>query len=134
MVREAVSFDDFEHFVGHRAAERGPAERGSVRARPEQILIRFPQPKGPDREPATQGLRHGNAVRQKALGTDDALEDALKTLEAPGTEVAALHRVDQEQQAVLVTEFSQAQQVVHPGRRDPSFALDALDQHSHSGR
>lgn len=40
----------------------------------------------------------------------------------------ALHRIDEQQQALLIAQLAQAQQVFDRRRGDTAFALDALDE------
>ena len=42
--------------------------------------------------------------------------------------MSALHRIDEQQQPLLIAQLAQAQQVFGRCRGDAAFALDALDE------
>ena len=70
VVGQFFAFDHVEDAQRHRTTERGAAEGGAMRARPEDLPKRntvglVAEPESPDGEASAQGLGHGDAVRNK---------------------------------------------------------------------
>src|SRR5260221_400092 len=106
-------------FKSHRAAERRSAKGGAVRAGPEQVRVPVAGPESPDRKPAAEGLRHGDAVWDKTSAARNPLQNALEALKPPSAEVAALDAVNQQEQPLLIAELAQAEQIISARRNDP---------------
>ena len=58
-----------------------------------------------------KGLRIELANVKEDVYKRQALQDALKTLESSGAEMAALHLIHQQQQVFFIAQLAQAQQV-----------------------
>src|SRR5437667_9408404 len=97
-------------------------------ASPEQIRVRRAYPECANGETTSEGLSHGNSVRQEPVarrkaarlrGSSIVFKDSLETLKTPGAEMAILHSVHEQEQVSFSAQRAQSQQIVRARGRDP---------------
>ena len=120
LVEEAVCEDDVEHGVADRHGQRIAAEGGAVHAGGHADRRRIGRQAGAHREAAADALGDRHDV---GLDARPFIGEQLA-----GAADAALHLVEDQQQAVLVAELAQALQRLRRERADAALALHRLDQ------